>query len=148
MAQEGQENKLVVFFLSDKHDNLQQLFSLYTYIYKNYSNVLAVTDYWDFALILLFNCNLNVQTTRIHILLKRPIPTSSSTKPFLYWLFCISTSSLNILKSSSDGEAQMLTTWHFLEHQTNNIWTVTFTQRYCYFKHRVTTSACAECRNL
>lgn len=45
MAQEGQENKLVVFFLSDKHDNLQQLFSLYTYIYKNYSNVLAVTDY-------------------------------------------------------------------------------------------------------
>lgn len=32
MAQAGQENKFVVFFLSDKHDNLQQLFSLYTYI--------------------------------------------------------------------------------------------------------------------
>lgn len=32
MAQAGQENKFVVFSLSDKHDNLQQLFSLYTYI--------------------------------------------------------------------------------------------------------------------
>lgn len=44
MAQAGQENKFVVFFLSDKHDNLQQLFSLDTYI-KNYSNVLAITGY-------------------------------------------------------------------------------------------------------
>lgn len=34
MAQAGQENKFVVFFLSDKHGNLQQLFSLYTYIKK------------------------------------------------------------------------------------------------------------------
>lgn len=85
MAQAGQENKFVVFFLSDKHDNLQQLFSLDTYI-KNYSNVLAVTGYWDFALILFFNCNLNVQTSGIHILLKKPISPRPSTKPFLYWL--------------------------------------------------------------
>lgn len=34
MAQEGQENKFVVFFLRDKHDNFQQLFSLDTCIKK------------------------------------------------------------------------------------------------------------------
>lgn len=34
MAQAGQENKFVVFFLSKKHNNLQELFSLYTCIDK------------------------------------------------------------------------------------------------------------------